>query len=118
MQLLATVLCQQLQVAHFGSNVAKGDYTHIFLLLRTRLSERRPLLFLLHVRIIIWVGRVVAGVTVGMEYISCAEFVDRSKGNTRCIPETYGAVLVSVNGKKIKTTQKSMIIKAFLPKNS
>lgn len=35
-----------------------------------------------------------------MEYISCAEFVERSKGNTRCIPETDGAVLMSVNLKQ------------------
>lgn len=73
-----------------------------FLLLRSHLSERRPFLFLLHVRIIIWVGRVLTGVTVGMEHISCAEFVERSKSNTWSIPETHGAVFMSVNLKKKK----------------
>lgn len=94
-----------------------------FLLLRSHLSERRPFLFLLHVRIIIWVGRVVAGVTVGMEHISCAEFVERSKSNTWSIPETHGAVFMSVNLKKKKrqkkknmTTEASVSAPAFLKK--
>lgn len=51
-------------------------------MLRSHLSERRPLLFLLHVGIIVWVRMVLAGVAVGVEYISCAEFVERSESNT------------------------------------
>lgn len=58
-----------------------ADFSIHSLLLGSHLPERRPLLFLLHVGIIIGVGRVIAGVTVSMEYISCAEFVERSKGN-------------------------------------
>ena len=55
--------------------------SHI-LLLRSYLSERRPFLFLLHVKIITWVRRVLTGVTISMEYIRCTQFVERSKSNT------------------------------------
>lgn len=60
------------------------------------LPERRPLLLLLQVGVVRVVG-VVAGVTVGVEDVSCAEFVQRSEGNTWRIPETHCAVFVPVN---------------------
>lgn len=91
----------------------KNQFAHspliLNLLLRSHLSERRPFLFLLHIRIITCVGRFIAGVTVGMEHISCAEFIDRSKSNTWSIPETHGAVFMTVNWKKKKRQKKNMM---------
>lgn len=63
-------------------------------LLSPHLSEGRPLLLLLHVGVVAGVMRVITGVTVSVEDIGCAEFVQRSESNTRCIPETDSAVLV------------------------
>lgn len=46
------------------------------------LSEGRPFLFLLHVGIVAGVLRLVAGVTVGVEHVGRAEFVERRKSNS------------------------------------
>lgn len=66
-------------------------------LLTSHLFEGRPFLLLLHIRVIAWVLRVVTWVTVGVEDIGCAKFVNWSKGNAWCIPEANSAVLMSVN---------------------
>lgn len=50
--------------------------------LSPHLPEGRPFLLLLHVGVVARVLRVVAGVTVGVEDVGCAEFVQRSKSNT------------------------------------
>lgn len=51
-------------------------------LLSSHLPEGRPFLLLLHIRVVARVLRVVARVTVGVEDVGCAEFVQRSESNT------------------------------------
>lgn len=66
---------------------------------RSHLSERRPFVFLLQVGVV----RVIAGVTVGVEDVGCAKFVQRSESDTRCVPEANGAVFMSANTQCLMT---------------
>lgn len=47
--------------------------------------------------------RVIAGVTVGVEDVGCAKFVQRSESDTRCVPEANGAVFMSANTQCLMT---------------
>lgn len=71
-------------------------------LLASHLPEGRPLFLLLHVRVVAGVLGVVAGVAVRVEKVGRAQFVDRGQRNAGCVPETHGAVLVSVEAQREK----------------
>lgn len=47
--------------------------------------------------------RVIAGVTVSVEDVGCAKFVQRSESDTRCVPEANGAVFMSANTQCLMT---------------
>lgn len=66
-------------------------------LIASHLPERRPFfLLLLHIGVVAGVLRVIARVAVGVEDVGCAEFVQRSEGDTRSIPESHSAILMAV----------------------
>lgn len=72
---------------------------HLFI---SHLPKGWPFLFLLHVRVVARILGIVTRVTVSVEDVGRAEFVQRGKSDTWGIPETHSAVFMPVNTENSK----------------
>lgn len=71
--------------------------------LGSHLPEGGPFFLLLHVGVVARVLGVVTGIAVRVKNIGRAQFVDGSQSNAGCVPETHGAVFMSVETQRINS---------------
>lgn len=71
--------------------------------LGSHLPEGGPFFLRLHVGVVARVLGVVAGIAVRVKNIGRAQFVDGSQSNAGCVPETHGAVFMSVETQRINS---------------
>lgn len=82
--------------------ISGGQTLTSFHLFSSHLPKGWPFLLLLHVGVVARILGIVARVTVGVEDVGRAEFVQRGKSDTRGIPETHSAVFMPVNTQNFK----------------